>query len=92
MIPLEKLEKLRGGPYEVRRVGDAVEIVFATPTLGEAASNPELGGESRVVVLRGVARGDAVELTEAYVEDRQGRKTRLSLSDLELWIEYVKSL
>ncbi|MEM3996479.1 MAG: hypothetical protein QXP31_05385 [Pyrobaculum sp.] len=92
MIPLQKLEKLREGPYEVRKMGDAVEIVFVTPTLGEAASDPELGGENRVVVLRGVARGDVVELTDAYVEDSQGRRTRISLRDLELWVEYVKSL
>ncbi|MEZ0319706.1 MAG: hypothetical protein ABWK05_06935 [Pyrobaculum sp.] len=87
MTPLEKLEKLKEGSYEVRKVGDVVEITFVTPTLGEAVSDPELGGESRVIVLRGVARGDVVELTEAYVEDPQGRKSRLSLGDLELWVE-----
>jgi len=90
-IPLEKLDKL-GEQYEVRRVGKEVEIVFTTPSIAEAASNPELGAERRRIIIRGVVSGAVVKIVEAYVEDEAGRRTRIDVGELELWAEYVKNL
>jgi len=90
-IPLEKLDKL-GKQYEVRRGGNEVEIVFTTPSIAEAASNPELGTERRRIIMRGVVSGVVVKIVEAYVEDVAGRRTRIDVGELELWAEYVKNL
>lgn len=91
MVPLEKVERLREGGYDVVVRGDVVEIYFTTPTIGEAASAPETGDERRRFVVRGVVLGELVKFTEAYVEEGQDRR-RVNLADLELWIEYLKSL
>ena len=90
-IPLEKLDKL-GEQYDVRRKEDEVEIVFITPSIAEAASNPELGAERRRIIMRGVVSGDVVKIAEAYVEDEAGKRTRIDVGELELWAEYVKNL
>jgi hypothetical protein len=92
MLPLNKLEVLREGGYQVVVVGREVEIVFTTPTLGDAASNPELGGVRRRFVIKGVVEGDAVRLVEAYVEDEAGGRNKVGLRDLELWLDYINSL
>lgn len=92
MLPLDKLETLRQGGFQVAVRGREVEIGFATPTLGDAASDPELGGERRRFVVKGVVEGDVVRLTEAYVEDQTGVRDRVNLRDLELWIDYINSL
>ncbi|MEM0483881.1 MAG: hypothetical protein QW434_04165 [Pyrobaculum sp.] len=91
MVPLEKLLRLREGGYEVVVKGGEVEIFFTTPTIGDAASNPEVGDERRRIVVRGAVEGDGVKLVEAYVEEG-GAKRRIDLRDLELWIEYIKNL
>jgi hypothetical protein len=54
---------LKQGGYQVAVRGREVEIEFATPTLGDAASDPELGGERRRFVVKGVVEGDVVRLT-----------------------------
>ena len=92
MLPLNKLEMLKQGGYQVAVRGREVEIEFATPTLGDAASDPELSGERRRFVMKGVVDGDVVRLTEAYVEDQTGVRNRVNLRDLELWIDYINSL
>ncbi len=92
MLPLNKLETLKQGGYQVAVKGREVEIEFTTPTLGDAASHPELGGERRRFVAKGFVEGDVVRLTEAYVEDQTGGRNKVSLSYLELWIEYINSL
>jgi hypothetical protein len=88
VIPLSKLEILKEGRYQVVRRGREVEIIFVTPTIGDAASDPELGGERR----RFVVEGDGVRLTEAYVEGPTGERNRVAIRDLELWIQYINSL
>ncbi|RFA94327.1 hypothetical protein [Pyrobaculum aerophilum] len=92
MVPLEKILKLREGGYEVVVRGGEVEIFFTTPTIGDAASNPEAGDERRRIVVRGVVQGEEVKLTDAYVEEEGGAKRRINLRDLELWVEYIKNL
>jgi hypothetical protein len=92
VIPLSKLEILKEGGYQVVRRGREVEIIFVTPTIGDAASDPELGGERRRFVVKGVVEGDGVRLTEAYVEGPTGERNRVNIRDLELWIQYVNSL
>jgi len=92
MLPLNKLETLKQGGYQIAVRGREVEIEFTTPTLGDAASDPELGGERRRFVVKGIVEGDVVKLTEAYVEDQTGERSKVNLSDLELWINYVNSL
>ena len=88
VIPLSKLEILKEGGYQVVRRGREVEIIFVTPTIGDAASDPELGGERRLFVVK----GDWVRLTEAYVEEPTGERHRVNIRDLELWIQYINSL
>ena len=92
MLPLSKLEILEGGGYQVVRRGREVEIIFATPTIGDAASDPELGGKRRLFVVKGVVEGDRVRLTETYVEEPTGERNRVNIRDLELWIQYINSL
>ncbi|MEM0370429.1 MAG: hypothetical protein QXK71_03500 [Pyrobaculum sp.] len=91
MFPAEKLKKLIEGGYEVERRGDEVYIYYTTPTLGEAASDSSLGGERRRYTLKGVLEGGYVKIVEAYVEEEGGRR-RVDIRDLELWINYLKSL
>ncbi|ABL88740.1 conserved hypothetical protein [Pyrobaculum islandicum DSM 4184] len=91
MLPLDKLRKLGNG-YNVVIRGRQVEVVFTTPTLGDAASDPELGDERRTIVIRGVIEGDMVKIIDAYVEDQYGYRGKIDLRDLELWIEYINKL
>jgi hypothetical protein len=92
MLQLSKLEILEEGGYQVVRRGREVEIIFITPTIGDAASDPELGGEKRLFVVKGVVEGDWVRLTEAYVEEPTGERNRVNIRDLELWIQYINNL
>ncbi len=92
MVPLEKLEKLRDWGYDVVVKGRDVELYFTTPTVGEAASNPEVGSERRRIVVRGVVEGGVVRLTDAYVEEEGGARRQIDIRDLELWVDYVKTL
>ncbi|MFN7106301.1 MAG: hypothetical protein ACK4M3_06960 [Pyrobaculum sp.] len=91
LLPLEKLKKLAAGGYEVKILGNEVEVSFPTPTLADAASHPELGVERRQFVVRGVVERDVVRLVEAYVEEPTGKR-HVDLKDLELWVEYIKNL
>lgn len=90
VLSVRSLQKLREWGYAVREEGREVTIEFQSPTLGEAASSPEAGGERRTVSIRGVREGDVVRLVEAYVEGG-GERRRIDIGDLELWIAYVES-
>lgn len=92
MIPLEKLERLAEGGYEVVWRGGEVLILYTTPTLADAASSPQLPVERRRFVIRGVVEGEYVKLVEAYVEEGGGSRRAVDIRDLELWVEYVKNL
>jgi hypothetical protein len=92
VIALSKLEILKEGGYQVVRRGREVEIIFVTPTIGDAASDPEMGGERRLFVVKGVVEGDWMRLTEAYVEEPTGERNKVNIRDLELRIQYISSL
>lgn len=66
-----------------------MELVFYTPSLGEAAGVGS-GGEGRQIVLRGVKEGDYVRFTYAAVKEGEALRP-LDLRDLELWINYIES-
>lgn len=75
--------------YILNERGNEVELIFYTPSLGEAAGVGS-GGEGRQIVLRGVREGDYVRFTYAAVKDGEALHP-LSLKDLELWINFIES-
>lgn len=76
--------------YSLREEGGEVELVFATPSLGEAAGIGE-GGEGRLIVIKGVREGDYVVFKKAYVKGGEA-EAPIDLRELELWIGYIEDL
>ena len=79
--------------YRFSENGDLIEVLYYPPSLSYASGIDEDSENAResVIVIRGVRRGDFVEIEEAYVEGPWGRR-RLTEDELQLWVMEVESM
>ncbi|MFB6469625.1 MAG: hypothetical protein TU36_000060 [Vulcanisaeta sp. AZ3] len=89
-ISYEKLMNfVKNNPtYEVREVGDTVELLFHAPTEEEAAGAEAVNEESALIRIVFVKRGRELIPREAWVERGDVRRS-MSVDGLDSWLEFV---
>lgn len=94
-VSYDKLRRVASShpAYRLIEEGDRVEVLFYPPTEDSASSTSDFERDYSETVVRiiGVRRGDVVEFTEAFVE-RNNERRRLSLDELELWVNEIEWL
>jgi len=83
---------IKGNPaYELNDMGDIVELIFHTPTLGEAAGSMDIDAVESSGIMRIIFKkeGDDLIIREVWVE-RAGARRRIGEDELESWITYIE--